>query len=416
MIRHLFRMVWNRKRTNFLIIVEIFFSFIVLFAVVLFAVYYADNYRRPLGYSYQNVWNISIERTGDGDTQRPTTEVAEGGQEERLAPGLIRARQLFLVLRELSEIESFAGVSTPPYAQSTTGSAYKLNGREIKFNINSATDSLAETLGLSLVRGRWFGREDDGANYKPVIINERMSREVFGDGDPIGQQISPEKDWQGKPVKIIERVIGVITDYRKDGEFAGLGNYIFQRHNLDDPKSWPPSNIVVRVQAGTTAAFEEKLMAKLQSVARDWSFEIDPVSEMREVSLTIYLAPIISAGLVSAFLMIMVALGLTGVLWQNVTQRTKEIGLRRAKGATAGNIYLQILGELLVITSFGLVLGVAVVVQFPLLDLIGFISDKVYIYSLLLSILVIYVLTLICGLYPSRLATRVQPAEALHYE
>ena len=55
-------------------------------------------------------------------------------------------------------------------------------------------------------------------------------------------------------------------------------------------------------------------------------------------------------------------------------------------------------------------------VQFPLLDLIGFISDKVYIYSLLLSILVIYALTLICGLYPSRLATRVQPAEALHYE
>ena len=271
MIRHLFKMVWNRKRTNFLIIVEIFFSFIVLFAVVLFAVYYADNYRRPLGYSYQNVWNISIERIGDGDsdTQGPTTEVEEGGQEERLAPGLVRARQLFLALRELSEIESFAGVNTPPYAQSTTASAYELNGREVKFNINSATDSLADTLGLTLVRGRWFGREDDGANYKPVIINERMSREVFGDGDPIGQQISPEKDWQGKTVKIVERVIGVITDYRKDGEFAALGNYMFQRHNLNDPKSWPPSNIVVRVQAGTTAAFEEKLMAKLQSVARN---------------------------------------------------------------------------------------------------------------------------------------------------
>ena len=125
----------------------------------------------------------------------------------------------------------------------------------------------------------------------------------------------------------------------------GLGNYVFQRHNLNDPKSGPPNNILIRVQAGTTSAFEEKLMSNLQSVAKNWSFEIDPLSDMRE-GLTIYLAPIIAAGLVSAFLMIMVALGLTGVLWQNVTQRTKEIGLRRAKGATAGNIYMQILGEL----------------------------------------------------------------------
>jgi len=62
MIKHLFKMVWNRKRTNFLITVEIFFSFLVLFTVILFGVYYTDNYRQPLGFSYQNVLNISITR------------------------------------------------------------------------------------------------------------------------------------------------------------------------------------------------------------------------------------------------------------------------------------------------------------------------------------------------------------------
>ena len=156
-------------------------------------------------------------------------------------------------------------------------------------------------------------------------------------------------------------------------------------------------------------------MTKMLAVAKNWSFEIEPLAEAREVRLKLILAPIIAACLVAVFLMIMVALGLTGVLWQNVTQRTQEIGLRRAKGATAGNIYTQILGELLVITSFGLVIGLVVIVQFPLLDLIGFISDKVYISSVLLSLLLIYLLTLVCGLYPSRLGTRVQPAEALHY-
>jgi ABC-type lipoprotein release transport system permease subunit len=55
-------------------------------------------------------------------------------------------------------------------------------------------------------------------------------------------------------------------------------------------------------------------------------------------------------------------------------------------------------------------------VQFPLLDLIGFINAKVFAFGLFVSFLLIYSLTLLAGLYPSWLATKVQPAEALHYE
>ena len=57
-----------------------------------------------------------------------------------------------------------------------------------------------------------------------------------------------------------------------------------------------------------------------------------------------------------------------------------------------------------------------VVVQFPLLDFLGFATPKVYAYSIVISLVLIYALTAICGLYPSWLATKVQPAEALHYE
>ncbi len=51
MIRHLFKLIWNRKRTNVLMMTEIFVSFLVLFAVVALAVYMLDNWRRPIGYS-----------------------------------------------------------------------------------------------------------------------------------------------------------------------------------------------------------------------------------------------------------------------------------------------------------------------------------------------------------------------------
>jgi len=416
MIKHLFKMVWNRKRTNFLITVEIFFSFLVLFAVILFGVYYIDNYRKPLGFSYENVLNISF-TVARPLKPAPAIEPNQAPPTQKEpSPALLIARQLFLALRDFDEIESFAGASITPYSNSTSITSYDLAVGTVEIYTNAATDSFAETVGLNVTRGRWFSKEDDGAGYLPIVINERLSRNVFGSQDPIGKNLLGDTRTREGDVAPEHRVIGVITDFRKDGEFAGLQNYMFQRQNLNDPETEAPSHILVRVRPGTTAEFEERLMSRMQAVAKDSSFEIEPVADARDERLKISLTPIAVAGLVAAFLMIMVALGLTGVLWQNVTQRTKEIGLRRAKGATAGKIYTQILGELLVITSFGLAVGLAVIAQFPLLDLIGFISGKVYIFSILLSLLLIYGLTLVCGMYPSRLATRVQPAEALHYE
>src|SRR5262249_43430038 len=112
----------------------------------------------------------------------------------------------------------------------------------------------------------------------------------------------------------------------------------------------------------------------------------------------------------------MVALGLTGVLWQNVSRRTQEIGLRRALGSTERSIYKQILGELLVLTTFGLIVGVVIIVQFPLLNIVDIVPVKAYIFSFALSMGLINLLESFGGLYPRLLAIEVQPAEALHYE
>ena len=67
--------------------------------------------------------------------------------------------------------------------------------------------------------------------------------------------------------------------------------------------------------------------------------------------------------------MAMVALGLTGVLWQNVTRRTKEIGLRRAAGAPVRRIFQQIATEMIVITTSAVMLGTILILHFLLLDI-----------------------------------------------
>jgi putative ABC transport system permease protein len=398
MIKHLLKLVWNRKRANVLLVIEIFFSFLVLFAVVTLGVYYADNYRQPLGFSYENVWNIGVDMKLNTDDEW-TPEMVE------------TARQVYLALDGLDEVEAAAGAMYPPYyVMGGSGSVFVLNGRSVQYGFNEVTDDFKDVVGLTLIRGRWFEQADDALNWDPLVINQRLSQEIFGSEDPIGKSMRVDEGERDR------RVIGVISDFRQYGEYAGLDNYLFERKRLGDPAHRPPQRFVIKVRPGTTAVFEEKLNQRLQAAAREWSFDITPLTQLRETSLKLFLAPIFAVGLVAVFLMIMVALGLVGVLWQNVTQRTKEIGVRRAQGAAAGHIYFQVLGELLVITSVGLVIGVLVVVQFPLLDLIGFVSTTVYVYSLMISSAVIYLLTILCGLYPSWLATKIQPAEALHYE
>ena len=413
MIRHVFTLIWNRKRTNFLMMTEIFVSFLVLFAVVALGVYTADNWRRPLGYSIDRVWSVTIDmkQTGDDDFDEAQQETA---------------RQLMLALREFPEIEASAGTMLAPYQMGSSSSGHQWRGRRVEYGVAEVTDGFKDLLGLQLVEGRWFGTQDDGQTYEAVVINRNMRQDLFGTGPAIGENIANEREPNGAPQQA-RRVVGVVAAYREDGEFDGTRNYaLFRKTMTGGPaavdadnqrhRDRPPRNLLIKVRPGTTAAFEERLIKRLNAAAPAWSFEVATLAAMRDSFNRFAFAPLIAVGLVAGFLMLMVALGLLGVLWQSVTQRTREIGLRRAKGAARVNVQRQILGEIGVMTSLALLAGVLVAIQFPLLDIIYFVEPHVYGIGLAISVTAIYCLTLACAWYPSRMATRVEPAEALRYE
>ena len=60
MIRHLFKLIWNRKRASALVIVEIFVCFLVLFAVLTLSIYTYQNYHRPIGFAYRNIFSVNV--------------------------------------------------------------------------------------------------------------------------------------------------------------------------------------------------------------------------------------------------------------------------------------------------------------------------------------------------------------------
>ncbi len=401
MIRHLLSLVWNRRWTNFRIMIQIILSFLVVFIVVVWAVYYCDNYRHPLGFTYKNVWDITV----SPDNDMVPAEVLK--KEQILEKNLIKYHQLLAALREFDETEAVGLIRIPPYYPwEWMGPVvdFPWEGRTVPLRINEATEGIRDVLGLKVINGRWFDDEDDAtANFVPIVLNLRIVHDNIEGQNPIGIVV-PDTPF---------RVIGVIDDFRIQGELAEPGGYVFTQYQ----PGIGGRHILIKVRPGTTSGFEERILARLKAEAKGWYFHMAPLAEMRESINKPRLIPVTVAWLIAGFLLMMVGLGLTGVLWLNVTRRTCEIGLRRAKGATRRNIRNQILGELSIVTGLGLLAGLLIVIQvFPMLLFLNFVGTKVYIASILISLGLVYALAVLCGLYPSRLAAKVHPAEALHYE
>src|ERR1044072_2302588 len=176
MIKHLIKLIWNRKRVNFLITVEIFVSFLVLFAVMMFVVYYEDNYRQPLGFTYDNVWNVSIDVKQDSDDYFTPAQ-------------LETTRQLYLTVKDMPEIEAAASALSVPYEFSGSFGGEVMNGKKIEFERDEVTDGFKEVFNLTIVAGRWFSKDDDGANFQPIVINQCMATEIFGAETAVGKTL-----------------------------------------------------------------------------------------------------------------------------------------------------------------------------------------------------------------------------------
>lgn len=422
MIRHLARLIWSRRRANALVLLEILCSFLVLVGVALLAVQYANNYRQPLGYDIGRAWVVGVSVNDPG--QGPQ---APGAETEAANPQLGRFRRVLALVAEQPEVEAVAAAFTTPYSGASWDTGLRIGGRQIDHSVNQVTDTFPAVVGVRLLHGRWFDRQDEAAVWHPVVLNAKLARDIFGETDVVGRAIRRDEDphidrlppHEREDAAREMRVVGVVEDFRQHGEFSTPEGYMFRRLALSDPRTGVPRTMLLKLRAGTPAVFEETLLATMHAAAPDWSFDVRPLEALRRDMLRRYLTPLIAVGTLATFLLVMVALGLTGVVWQNVTQRSREIGLRRAAGATRRAVYWQFLAELALLTGVALAIGLAIVVQAPLLPLppeLQLVSRPVFVTAVTLAAAAICALTLAAAWFPGRLAMRVDPAEALRYE
>ncbi len=384
--------MWHRKGKNFLLLIEIFFSFIVLFATLTMAIYQLGNYYTPTGFDSKDVYVISIDRHG-----------AKGASSRG------KITQMKNELRNLPEIEKIS-LSSPnvPYSFTTNNNQLSFEGLSVKANDYTIEPEYFEVLDVQLAAGRFLKKGDEG-DLPAVVVNETFVKELFKEENPLGKVIiDANGKGQGK-------IVGVVKHFRQDGEYAKPVPAIFSLINFGDTTAYLPTTLLIETKAGTAPGWQQDFLDEASLIAPDWSFEEEAMADKKTRKAKFTLVPVIGLSIIGGFLVFNVVLGLFGVLWYNINKRFSEIGIRRALGASRPAIRRQMVGEVLVLATFGLAFGLLLAIQFPLLGVFD-VESSVYLVAIMASLVLVYLLVTLCAWYPSWQAAAIEPANALHYE
>jgi putative ABC transport system permease protein len=270
------------------------------------------------------------------------------------------------------------------------------------------------TVGARLREGRFFETSDQKSESPAVIVNETFANRNYPGRSPLGERLKFERlndkgYWY--------TIVGVVKEIRERGVAEDSRPAIYRVHEQADQSNDSPSGIVVR-----TAVEPASIISAVRQAI--WSIDKNqPLARIRtmdEIVDSQLSTPTQSTALLSAFAvlaLLLASVGLYGVLSYAVMQRTNEIGVRMALGATSSEILLSFGKRGLALTFAGLVMGLALAAlaaRSMTSLLYGFRPD--YLPTATVTSLILLTVAALACLVPARRASRIDPVVALRNE
>jgi putative ABC transport system permease protein len=328
--------------------------------------------------------------------------------------------QLTQKVSELPGVESVGGTHALPIInESQLG--FRLEGAEPAddgslpvTNYYVVSPDYFKAMGIQLMRGRAFTAQDGASAPRVAIINETMARKHFQDEDPIGKRISVTNSQE----PIYREVVGVVADVKQHGLSRPTPSQFYEPFaqqplpffTLIVRGSNDPSSLAAAVRAEVLKLDKEQPIARVRPLETIVS---DSIARQRFSMLLL--------AIFAAVALVLAAVGLYGVVSYSVAQRTHEIGIRMALGASSSDVLRMVIGQGMRLAGAGMLFGLvgAFVVTRALK---GMLSDLLFGVSVSDPVtftaipLVLLSVALAATYIPARRATRVDPMVALRHE
>jgi predicted permease len=287
-------------------------------------------------------------------------------------------------------------------------------GESTEVNSSSVAPGYIETLGVPMLRGRAFNEQDREESPGVVMVNEAFARRYWSGQEPIGKRIQMGVARSGANDSPYLEVVGVV----KDGKYVTLGEEATPFFYLNLAQRYQSSPTLIVRTSGNPLDYLPAMRGEV--AALDKNLPLYDVKTMRQ-HLGLALLPARLAGSVlgvfGVVALIMAAAGIYGVMAYSVAQRTREIGVRMALGASAGAVLKLIVGQGMKLTLAGMAIGLAASLALTRLmkSMLFGVSATDPLTFVVVPLLLIMV-ALLAALVPARRAARVDPMVALRVE
>jgi putative ABC transport system permease protein len=283
----------------------------------------------------------------------------------------------------------------------------------------AADDRYQEVQGGELLSGRWFTKGELSGGDAVVVLEEDAARRVFGPQDPLGRRIGIS----GRPATVIGVYQRPKNIFEPPGQVVGaIVPFLMAEHQFRIDKTsalW----IVVKPHAGVSVSdAQDAVTVALRNMRHlrpsdPNTFDLITQDQILDVFNSLSSVFFLVMIVLSSVALLVGGIGVMAIMMVSVTDRTREIGVRKALGARRRDILLQFLVEAATLTGIGGLLGIALGLAFgrgitSLMD----IEAPVPLWSAAVAALVSVGIGLIFGLLPANRAARMDPVEALRHE
>ncbi len=320
-------------------------------------------------------------------------------------------------LRQWSEEEGDLGKLAPCITDSAQGTGSEGSG---SVTVYGTTEDYYDIQGLQLSMGRWLKQSDVDSHTYVCVLNEAAAEELVGYTDCVGQAVSLNQT-KYTVVGVLAEEEDSLTSLFSGGSMVAYLPYT-SLVRLSGTVSPQVTEFYVSAPAGGTVEQAEQAMTRLlmeRFEEDEDAFEISTQDALENAMSSVTSMMTVMLGGIAGISLVVGGIGIMNIMLVTVTERTREIGIRKAIGASRGTILTQFLMEAVVLCMMGCCLGIFL--SWAILQIINTVVASLdLVFHLNLGVVMIsvgfcFVIGLVFGLYPANKAAKMKPIDALHY-
>jgi len=314
-------------------------------------------------------------------------------------------------------VESAAFVNYLPLGGQNSSDSYLVEGeaepqpgRENEGRYRVATPDYFQTMRIPIVAGRGFSEQDKAGAPPVVIVNETLARKHWPGQPAVGKRIRFYGDQARTPWM---EIVGVVQDVTHELNLPVTPEYYLPHAQ----NSWSGMVLVARTNVDPTS-LAAALRQQVWSMDKDLPvYDVKSMNEVWSMAASMYTFSSVTLGFFAAVALLLASLGIYGVMAFAVSQRTQEIGIRIALGASAPDVLKLVVKHGMKLALAGIAIGLVGawgLTRFMKHILVGVTATDLLTFAVVPACL--FVAALVACYLPARRATKVDPLVALRYE